>query len=147
VADYQSAGIEYSQIDADDEEGYAMLAKHLEQALAFVALARDDAKGKCVVHCHAGINRSGVLVAAIHMLHTKSNVLDVVAHCRMQRGNAFLWNHTFQSELVALARERGLLGPKPGEQGCCVLATAPPPPEPLGAPPIPRPSAALARLM
>ena len=47
-----------------------------------------------VVHCHAGINRSGVIAAALMMLRTNSSVLETVAHCRRQRGNAFLWNRT-----------------------------------------------------
>jgi len=160
VADYQNAGIEYYQIDADDEEGYKMLGKHLEEARAFVAKAQATEGGKCAVHCHAGINRSGVLVAAIYMLDTNTTVLDTVAHCRMQRGNAFLWNHTFQSELVKLARERDLLGAKPGDEGSRVPFAAPAPPEPLGPPPTsgagpavtrfnakPKPASALARLM
>lgn len=140
LADYENAGIEYLQIDADDEEGYDMLGLHLEEAQAFVAKARASEGGKCAIHCHAGINRSGVLVAAIYMLDTNTDVLGAVAHCRMQRGNAFLWNHSFQSSLVALARERGLLGARPGDEGSRVPNAAPPPPEPLGPPPIPQPS-------
>mmetsp|Transcript_46315 Transcript_46315/g.92870 ORF Transcript_46315/g.92870 Transcript_46315/m.92870 type:complete len:121 (+) Transcript_46315:480-842(+) len=96
-----------------------MLAKHLSEAREFIAAARDSG-GKCVVHCVAGINRSGVTVAAEHMLTTRQNVLEVVAHCRKQRGNVFLSNKSFQEELVALARAHDLLGPKPGEQGCIV---------------------------
>ena len=155
---YHEPPSHHHQVDADDEEGYKMLGQHLEECRAFVAKARAIDGGKCAVHCHAGINRSGVMVAAIYMLDSGASVLDAVAHCRMQRGNAFLWNHTFQEELVALARESGLLGPKPGDEGCRVPNAAPAPPAPLGPPPTfgagkavtrngaPRPAAALDRL-
>ena len=66
-----------------------------------------------MVHCQAGINRSGVIVAAIHMLEEQKNVLDVVRHIRRRRGNCFLWNESFQKQLVALAKRNNLLGAKP----------------------------------
>ena len=56
---------------------------------------------------------------------------------------------------MALARERDLLGPKPGDKGSRVPHAAPAPPAPLGPPPMgkgvtrngaPRPAAALDRL-
>ena len=147
--EYASNGIAYHSIAADDEDGYPMLEYHLEDCRNYV----NDAKktgGKCVVHCVAGINRSGVIAAALLLLerlpslsssaveleteptlepHVSSaekalekpmNVLEVVSHCRRRRGNAFLWNHSFQTELVALAKRNGLLGPLPGEVGCLV---------------------------
>lgn len=122
---YAAAGITACNVNADDEEGYRMLAQHLAEAQAFVEAARGSG-GKCVVHCVAGINRSGVLAAACLMLHHRIPVLDAVAQCRRARGNCFLWNNTFQEELVALARVESLLGPAPGAAGCRVTAVAPP---------------------
>ena len=118
--DYTRRGIELLEIKADDEEGYPMLEKHLLECQAFVEGAR-AAGGKCVVHCVAGINRSGVTAAALLLLERKdATVLDAVAHCRSRRGNAFLWNRTFQWELVRLAERKGQLGPAPGQEGCRV---------------------------
>jgi predicted protein tyrosine phosphatase len=114
---YIAAGIAVLNIDADDEEGYPMLSRHLAECRAFIEEAR-QANGRCVVHCVAGINRSGVVVAAEKMLYEKLSVLDVVAHCRKQRGNTFLWNESFAASLVALARTEGLLGPELGMPGC-----------------------------
>lgn len=59
------------------------------------------------MHCVAGINRSGVLVAAARMLDERTSVLATVKHCRAQRGSTFLWNESFQEQLVALARREG----------------------------------------
>ena len=121
--DYASVGIEFATLEADDEEGYQMVKIHLAAALAFVGRAR-DAGGRCVVHCVAGLNRSGVLVAAIAMLSEDEHVLDVVRRCRAKRGRNFLSNHSFQEQLVALARAEGLLGLRPGD-AMSVLPAAP----------------------
>jgi predicted protein tyrosine phosphatase len=123
LSEYADANITVLNIDADDEEGYQMLSRHYQKCHAFVETARTSG-GKCVVHCVAGINRSGVIVAAVMMLNEQQNVLDVVAHCRERRGNEFLSNELFQEELVAMARREGLLGPKPGDEGCRVQGAA-----------------------
>lgn len=127
VDQYKSHNIEYKEVNADDEEGYDMLGLHLEECRNFMQSAA-IVGGRVVVHCVAGINRSGVIVAAEHMLSsdpTTSSVLSTVAHCRRQRGNCFLWNNSFQLQLVRLARQHGLLGPGPGEPGCVVTQQAP----------------------
>jgi len=112
AAEYEAAGINVLNIEADDEEGYPMLARHLADCRSFIAAAR-SANGRCLVHCVAGINRSGVVVAAEKMLSERLPVLEVVRHCRRQRGNIFLCNESFAESLVALARKEGLLGPEP----------------------------------
>jgi atypical dual specificity phosphatase len=112
-------------IEAEDEDGYPMLRKHLADSRLFIQEARKSG-GKCVVHCVAGINRSGVIVAAEKLLTERMNVLDVIAHIRKQRGNVYLTNETFQEELVALARKEGLLGPGPGEAGGRIPTKVPP---------------------
>jgi len=144
AADYSSQGITVLEFDAEDEDGYPMLDNHLDNARAFIASAKGSG-GKCLVHCVAGINRSGVLVAAEKMLSDRTMVLETVAHCRRCRGNAYLWNHGFQEQLISLARREVLLGPKPGETGSLVMQVPPP----LAAHPLtPKPSAkdALSRL-
>ena len=131
VDEYAARGIAFEELGGEDEEGYAMLESHLDAARAFVAKARPD--GVVLVHCAAGLNRSGVVVAAERMLSTREDVLSTVAHCRRRRGNMFLCNESFQAQLVALARTSGLLGPEPGHEGS-VVPKFPPPKPPLGAP-------------
>jgi hypothetical protein len=125
VQKYKEHGMQYKEIDAEDDETYLMLGLHLNECMVFINDAAAK-KGVCVVHCAAGINRSGVIAAAYYLLTFQIPVLNVVAHCRRQRGNHFLLNTTFQLELVLLARKHGLLGPPPGLQtGSCVSASAP----------------------
>lgn len=123
---YQANGILYKEVDADDEEGYDMLGKHLDECQQFVHSTEADCK--TVIHCVAGINRSGVIAAAIHLLEeaeevressSSVSVLHTVAHCRKQRSNCFLWNESFQLQLARLAQKHQLLGPLPGEPGSC----------------------------
>jgi protein-tyrosine phosphatase len=62
-----------------------------------------------LVHCSQGINRSGVIVAAYLMLHERLPVLQVVQLCASKR-HAFLWNDSFQEQLIELAWHHSLLG-------------------------------------
>ena len=110
---YEKNNIIALNIDADDEEGYPMLKKHLMECQLFVNKCKKMKNGKIVIHCHAGINRSGVIMAAIYMLEEKKNILDVVKHLRLCRGNACLWNESFVKQLIKLASSKALLGPTP----------------------------------
>lgn len=120
---YTEAGINYRlEPDALDEPDYPMLDKHLQDSQDFIGLARSQQypPGKCVVHCQAGSNRSGVIVAATFMLASEMNVLETISHCRKKRGNAFLTNPGFAAQLVALARQERRLGPALGAPNCVV---------------------------
>ena len=111
---YADLGITVLRLEAEDERGFPMLAKYLDRVQKFVADAESqEGNAKVMIHCTAGINRSGVLVAALVMLKYRMNVLETVRHIRRRRGNCFLWNETFQEDLVALARTHGLLGDAP----------------------------------
>ena len=101
----------YLQISADDEEGYAIIERHLAEARSFIRKAREDG-GRCLIHCQAGINRSGCLAVAELMLDQRLTVLEAVERGRLARG-VILSNHSFQDQLVALARTHDLLGPCP----------------------------------
>ena len=52
----------------------------------FYAECKSTENGKMVIHCQAGINRSGVITAAIYMLEEQMHVLDVVKHIRRREG-------------------------------------------------------------
>ncbi|KAL1529198.1 hypothetical protein AB1Y20_000156 [Prymnesium parvum] len=108
---YTEAGIKLLQLDAQDEEGYAMLPKHRKTAADFFALAANSG-GRCLVHCVAGINRSGVLAASELMLHERLPLLEAIRRIKAARGFV-LSNDSFLEQLVTLARAEGLLGPPP----------------------------------
>ena len=108
---YAEAGITYKHIPAEDEEGYPLVRLHQHAASSFIrAVLREG--GRCLIHCVAGINRSGTLAAAELMLHERLPVLEAVQRCKEAR-RVILSNHSFQCQLVALARQQGLLGDCP----------------------------------
>ena len=121
---YAAIGIKNRIIEAEDEEGYPLLENHFENAFKFIKEAKESG-GKCLIHCEAGLNRSGLLVCASAMELERLNVIDCVLKLRTRRSIYALFNDSFQEQLVAFARYRGLLGPKPGEAGCVVEEAAP----------------------
>lgn len=124
VKEYEEARITYKEIYAEDEEGYPMLKNHFKECRGFIEDAKEEG-GRCLVHCVAGMNRSGLIVSATMMLDSNCPVLDVVVHCRTKRGNTFLLNESFQEQLCFLARRKNLLGVQPGEDGSVVCVAAP----------------------
>lgn len=125
---FKRHNIKYKMIEGEDEPDYELLRKDWKTALAFIEASTMNGKGKCVVHCAAGINRSSLVVAAYYMLATKTPVLETVKHVRKQRGNIALCNKGFQQQLVAMARVNDLLGAKPGTNSS-IIQKAPPPPD------------------
>ena len=115
IVDYEAAGIKYLEIRGEDEEGYPMVKNHFAEVLAFVQ-GVSAAGGRCLVHCVAGINRSGLMAVALLMVSERLEVLDAVARAKRARGR-ILWNESFQLQLVALAEREGLLGPRPHVSG------------------------------
>jgi hypothetical protein len=57
---------------------------------------------KVLVHCEAGINRSGTIVAAAMMYFAKIPLLDAIRQLKDQRG-MIMTNATFQEQLVEFA--------------------------------------------
>lgn len=60
---YGEAGIVYECLEADDEEGFPLIERHQVHASSFIRGCL-RAGGTCLIHCVAGINRSGALAAA-----------------------------------------------------------------------------------
>ena len=122
--------IAYQRIDADDEFDYPLLHNHWYEVKRFIDSTtlgkNNEEKGKCVVHCVAGMNRSALVVASYHMVTTQTPVLETVKHVRKQRGNVALQNEGFQEQLVALARQENLLGACPGSKESFIKESPPP---------------------
>jgi hypothetical protein len=109
--DHLSTSSHYLQIDAADEEDYPILPRHYREASAFIRRAR-DAGGRCLIHCYAGINRSGCLAVAELMCSERLPLLESVHRVKEARG-VLLSNEGFQAQLVTFARAQGWLGPAP----------------------------------
>ena len=126
ITAYKKSDIRYRGINAEDELDYPLLENHWEEALDFINSTTKDGKGKIVVNCAAGMNRSGIIVSAYYMITTQTPVLETVRHVRKQRGNVALCNEGFQQQLVALARKSNLLGIQPGTKDSLIQKVPPP---------------------
>lgn len=123
--------IGHCHVRGEDQEGYDMIDHHWEDCLDFVQKARtENQNAKIVVHCSAGINRSGLIVAALYMTLTKTPVVEVVECLVALRRGMILWNRSFQVQLCMLAAREGLLGACPAG-----YANEPPSDDVLGPPP------------
>ncbi|GMI05783.1 hypothetical protein TrRE_jg10107 [Triparma retinervis] len=112
--DYKGSSIAMTHDPAEDEEEYPMLPLHWERFNSFIEDAlKVDPNAKILVHCHAGLNRSGVLAAAHLMTNEKIPVIDAVKRLRRVRGNLALCNEGFQRQLIELAHSKELLGESP----------------------------------
>ena len=107
--DLDRHGIQHGYVPGHDRIHYDMIGNHWQDCEAFLEQVRLR-KGKVVVHCSAGMNRSG-LIAAAAMLQ-QFTLLTLVQHLKAKRGYV-LTNQSFQRQLCLLAAERGRLGPKP----------------------------------
>lgn len=123
----EGTGIIHKRVSCDDTEGYDMIGRHWKTCLEFLKQVKNN-NGRVVVHCVAGINRSGLIACAAHMVLEQLPLVEVVQHCLQKRG-ACLWNRSFQNQLCELAQREGLLGPKPeGYNDEPLIDKLPPPP-------------------
>ena len=109
----EAAGIVYHHIAALDPAGDDLLP-HVEAASEYVSGAR-DAGGRCLIHCHDGIDRSGLLATAMLMLHERLPIVEAVRRCKLARG-VVLENESFRTQLCCFAQRHGLLGDEPAPE-------------------------------
>ena len=64
--------------------------------------------GACLLHCHAGVNRSGALCVAYVMVHLGVGPITAVKKVLGAR-RSLLYNHGFIVQIVEFAQEKGLL--------------------------------------
>ena len=114
-------GIHHHAVHGHDEEWYDMLSNHWEECEEFLRLVKATG-GRVVIHCSAGINRSGLIACAAIMVLERRRLLDVVRLVKQKR-YTLLMNPSFQRQLCLLAAREGLLGPPPDG-----FSNDPPPP-------------------
>uniref|UniRef100_A0A7S4INS7 protein-tyrosine-phosphatase n=1 Tax=Odontella aurita TaxID=265563 RepID=A0A7S4INS7_9STRA len=121
-------GIVHKRVFGNDSEDYDMVGRHWQECHEFLRKVKDQDGGRVVVHCVAGINRSGLIACAAHMVLERESVLNVVRSCVSCRGMV-LWNRSFQEQLCRLAVKEHLLGDKPiGYNDEPIVEVTPPPP-------------------
>lgn len=106
--DGDSGIIDYFLIPAEDREDFD-ITRYFDAAFLFLDRVKRR-RGKVLVHCNMGVNRSGAVVAAYLMVDEKRNLLDVVSYLKGKR-KLVLSNKGFRRQLVQFARSRGLLDP------------------------------------
>ena len=102
-------GEEFSYIGftSQDEDRYPIL-KHFDETYEFIESCRKS-NGKCLIHCMAGINRSGSLAVAYVMVLKGIGPLSATQLVFDRRG-ILLTNDGFKERLVKFALEKDLLG-------------------------------------
>jgi len=102
---YRPMGIEYSEFEAYDSKGYKILQHYYKMAAIADAVAM--AKGRLLVHCEAGVNRSGTLCLAYYAAHTGQSLLASARFCKAQRGR-ICTNPAFQVQIFQFAQSHRL---------------------------------------
>jgi protein-tyrosine phosphatase len=98
-------------IYCEDEEGYDMIENHWNESLEFLRTVEANV-GRVMVHCMAGINRSGLIACAAQMVLERQPLVEIVRHT-IDRRQTLLWNRSFQRQLCEMAQQEDLLGLKP----------------------------------
>lgn len=93
---------EITAYDSADGDGEALGGMSIEQVLAIAATVNEACEtGVTLVHCQAGLNRSGLIAAtALVLSGTCATGAEAVALIRERRSPAVLCNPAFESWLV-----------------------------------------------
>lgn len=105
-AEFYGTEYKYFGFTSEDDEKYPIM-DHFEDVFKFIESAR-EANGKCLIHCIAGINRSGSLAVAYVMSYMNIGPISAVQLVFDARG-ILLTNDTFIQRLVKLASEKNML--------------------------------------
>jgi len=97
--------IAYLDLPAEDHRTYPLMEQHARESLRFRRACR-DCHGKLLVHCQAGINRSGAIAIAILFseVAVDGGLMGCVRHVHSIRGPVCT-NRGFQMQLAKWARE------------------------------------------
>lgn len=100
----KEAGIQCSGFNSCDSADYLMV-QHYPQVLALVSGVKQRC-GVCLVHCVAGVNRSGFLAIALLCALEGQSLIQAATWARGQRGRVCT-NRGFQQQLLSLAETEG----------------------------------------
>lgn len=104
------SNIAYKCLPTEDREDFNISA-FFPEAFFFLKSAREK-RGRALVHCNMGVNRSGAITAAYLMIDERRFLLDAIAYLEHKR-RLVLTNRGFRRQLVAFARDNNLLDPFP----------------------------------
>lgn len=106
---HEALGIKYLGIEALDCVGYDIL-HCLPQVLEFAEdfYREQNGNARLLIHCMAGVNRSGAIAVALVCYKENKLLLSAIQQVYMKRG-PILTNKWFQNELINWAREHNRL--------------------------------------
>jgi len=104
----QDSGLVHLDLPAEDHRTYPLFERHFDACRAFYN-GCSDASGKMLIHCQAGINRSGAMAIALLVGQgaPARSLLECVRHVHSARGTVCS-NRGFQVQLAKFVRERRL---------------------------------------
>jgi hypothetical protein len=105
---YAEEKMDFKAIVAKDEFDYDVM-QHWPEARAYLDAALNEQNGRVLVHCQAGINRSGAIAVA-YMMVTRRRLLVDAAKSAKRKRYQLITNLNFQLSLVKFASAEGLLG-------------------------------------
>lgn len=117
---YAERDIAYCALDGcEDIAGYDVLGLHLAKATSFIREQLDSKRprGRVLVHCFAGSNRSATIAIAYLLCTSRKPLLSLVESCFAQRP-FILKNHTFRQQLVELCFREGIPVEQPRLEAC-----------------------------
>ena len=98
-------GVDYAECDATDVEGYAVIEKHLKDAVAFIRRR----KGPVLIHCFSGQNRSAALALGYLMTEQGLSLEQALALAHPLRP-LILSNESFRLQLLRLGARQAAEG-------------------------------------
>ena len=106
TAEFYGSSFHWIGIEAQDDDDYDIL-QHLPLVLEYIEEAK-QADGAVLVHCAAGINRSGTLVVAAYMSLTGTKLFDALKRIKAVRSHLIV-NDAFRLKLLRWATAQSLL--------------------------------------
>jgi len=94
--------IKFNAMDSD----YYDILQHFDEAFATIENARTTG-GVALIHCQAGVNRSGALAVAYVIAYSECGPISAVR--RVLKVRRVLSNRGFSDQLILFAKERDLL--------------------------------------
>ena len=103
---FYSDELKYLGFKTEDQPNYPIM-DHFDKTYKFIEDARTTG-GKCLIHCMAGVNRSGALAVGYAMVHNNIGPVSATRLVIDVRG-LLLSNPGFIERLVRFAADRNLL--------------------------------------
>ena len=101
----RDAGISIIGFSSSDAADYPLLERHLPTVLEIVRSKKEEGQ-RCLLHCQAGVNRSGALAIACLVEESGLPLVEAAARVNKARGRVCT-NKGFQRQLVQEAVRRG----------------------------------------